>query len=51
MKDIENRKLAAKALLFYTDKKVKDNELRPKAFKVVEEKKFKKFANDIEAFI
>jgi len=47
LKDIENRKLAAKALLLYTNKKVKDNELRPKAFKVVEEKKFKKFANDI----
>ena len=34
-------------MLLYTDKKVKDNALRPKAFKVVEEKKFKKFANDI----
>ena len=49
LKDIENRKLAAKALLLYTNKKVKDNKLRPKAFTVVEEKKFKKFANDISS--
>lgn len=45
--DKENRKLAVKALLLYIDKKVQDNELRANAFKVVEEKKFKKFVNEI----
>ena len=46
LEDIENHKLAAKALL-HTSKKVKDEELRPNTFKVIERKKFKKFANDI----
>jgi hypothetical protein len=45
--DKENRKLAVKALLLYIDKKVQDSELRTNAFKVVEEKKFKKFVNEI----
>ena len=45
--DKENRKLAVKALLLYINKKVQDSELRTNAFKVVEEKKFKKFMNEI----
>ena len=42
-----NRKLTAKALLLCSNKKLKDNKLRPGAFTVVEEKKCMKFINDI----